>query len=246
MKNTYYVLHVKQGFEEREQSIVEQFSRLDLPFEWVLNHDKDEITPEILTKYKYSGFLNKAAISCALKHISAWERIARGDTDGAFVFEDDALIDIQRFKSIAQETLAEFHAQGLDCGYISLGSGCALYVPWTKKKRKKRLYRAEHVRAADSYWINRQMARKKIQWIQENGFSLPADHLIDKITSELKIPIFWMEPTIVNQGSHTGLFSSSIQDLERGTFIDQLGWRIKIIRRKYLYPLMGIDLRKND
>lgn len=246
MKNTYYVLHVKKGFEEREKSIVEQFSKLDLPFEWVLDHDKDEITPEILTKYNYSGSFNKEAVSCALKHICAWERIARGEADGAFVFEDDALLDIQRFKSITQEALAEFHGQESDCGYISLGSGCALYVPWTKKKRNKRLYSAEHVRAADSYWINRQTAIKKIQWIQENGFSLPADHLIDKITSELKIPIFWMEPTVINQGSHTGLFASSIQDLERGTFIDQLGWRIKTIRRKYLYPLVGIDLRKND
>ncbi|RLC06500.1 MAG: hypothetical protein DRH34_00535, partial [Deltaproteobacteria bacterium] len=132
------------------------------------------------------------------------------------------------------------------CGYISLGSGCALYVPWTKKQKNKLLYPARHVRATDSYWINRETAKKMVEWIEKNGFDLPADHLIDKINADLKIPILCLEPTIVNQGSHTGLFPSSIQDLERGTFIDYLGWRMKIIRRKYLYPLMGIDLRKND
>jgi len=102
------------------------------------------------------------------------------------------------------------------------------------------------IRAADSYWINKTTATMMINWIKENGFSLPADHLIDKICSSLKIPILWLDPTIVNQGSHTGLFASSIQNIERGKFSDRIGWKIKIFRRKYLYPLIGIDLRKNN
>lgn len=246
MKNSYYVLHVKKGFEERKKSIVEQFSRLNMHFEWILDHDKDEITPQILEKYKYAGNLKKVEISCALKHICAWERIVRKNDDGAFVFEDDVLIDLDKFKIIAQKALAEFQTKWSRVGCISIGSGCALYVPWTKKKKKKMLYLAELVRAADSYWINRETAKIMIKWIEKNGFSQPADHLIDRICAQLKIPILWLNPTIVNQGSHTGLFSSSIQNLERGKFTDRMGWKIKIFRRKYLYPLMGIDLRKND
>ena len=245
-ENSCYVIHVKKGFEEREKSIIEQFSRLDMDFEWILDHDKDEITPQLLEKYRYSGSLKKEAISCSLKHICAWEQIAGKNCDGAFVFEDDVLIDIEKFKLLTQEAVQEFYKKGQSCGYISLGSGCSLYVPWTKKKRHTRLYPAEQVRATDSYWINRETAKIMIKWIQENGFSLPADHLIDKICAQSKIPILWLDPTIVNQGSHTGLFSSSIQNLERGKFTDRLGWKIKIFRRKYLYPLMGIDLRKND
>jgi glycosyl transferase family 25 len=107
------------------------------------------------------------------------------------------------------------------------------------------LYPAELVRATDSYWINRETAEKMVAWIKKNGFAQPADHLIDQNTADEKIPIFWLDPTLVNQGSHTGLFPSSIQNLTRGTFMDQLGWQVKIIRRKYLYPLIGIDLRKN-
>ncbi len=246
MKNTCYVLHVKKGFEDREKSIVRQFSRLNLPFKWVLDHDKDYITPELLDAYKYRGNFNIEAISCALKHICVWERIAGGESDGSFVFEDDVLIDLKHFKAVSQKALEEYNEKWPGCGYISLGSGCALYVPWTKKQKNKLLYPARHVRATDSYWSNRETAKKMVEWIEKNGFDLPADHLIDRINSDLKIPILWLEPTIVNQGSHTGLFPSSIQDLERGTFIDYLGWRMKIIRRKYLYPLMGIDLRKND
>lgn len=241
-----YVLHVKKGYEQREKSIIEQFASLQMPFEWVLDHDIDDITPEILKKYNYSGSLNNAEISCALKHITAWERITGGTDAGAFVFEDDVLLDIHNFKTRAQEALSEFHERWKGCGYISLGNGCALYVPWTRIRKNTRLYPAEYVRAADSYWINRETARRMVEWVLKNGFDLPADHLIDKIASELDIPILWLEPTIARQGSHTGLFQSSIQDLKRGRFIDAVGWKVKIIRRKYLYPLLGIDLRKRD
>jgi len=86
------------------------------------------------------------------------------------------------------------------------------------------------------------MAQKMTAWVEEHGFHLPADHLIDHICNRLDIPILWLEPTIAHQGSHTGLFASTIQDLERGKWTDRLGWKIKIFRRKYIYPLMGRDL----
>jgi glycosyl transferase family 25 len=247
IKRTCYVLHVKKGFKDREKSIVEQFSRLDTPFKWILDHDKDEITPQLLEKYRYSGSLKKVEISCSLKHICAWEQIAAGNSEGgAFIFEDDVLIDLNKFKIVVKKAFTEFQTKWSGIGCISLGSGCALYVPWTKKTQNRMLYPADMVRAADSYWVNKKTARMMLKWVDDNGFSLPADHLIDRICAKLKIPILWLDPTIVNQGSHTGLFSSSIQNLERGKFTDRMGWKIKIFRRKYLYPLMGIDLRKND
>ncbi|MCK9230064.1 MAG: glycosyltransferase family 25 protein [Syntrophales bacterium] len=244
--NGIYVLHVKKGYEDREKSIIRQFSALKLPFEWILDHDRDELTPEIIERFKCHSLLSGAEISCALKHIVAWNRIADGTGRGAFIFEDDVLLDIKNFKIRAEEALAEFYERWGECGYISLGNGCALYVPWTKLEKKTRLYRADYVRAADSYWITRETARKKLEWVLKHGIPLPADHLIDRIATELDIPILWLEPTIANQGSHTGLFPSSIQNLERGRLLDAIGWKVKIIRRKYLYPLLGIDMRKAD
>lgn len=246
MENICYVLHVRKGYEDREKSIIYQFSQIGLPFEWILDHDKEDLTPELLEKYQYKGNLTAATISCSLKHIRAWELIAQENTSGGIVFEDDSLIDINNFQVICQEFLQEYHDNWPGCGYVSLGSGSALYVPWTKKQKNKLLYLAEHVRTSDAYWINQETAVKMLQWIEKNGFDQPADHLIDQITAELNIPIYWLEPPLVDQGSHTGLFRSSIQKMERGKMIDRLGWQIKVLRRKYLYPLLGIDLRKND
>lgn len=242
-----YVLHVKKGAEDREASIVKQFSILGLPFEWILEYDIPEITEEVLSHYKHHGTeLRPEEISCCLKHFTAWEKIAASPAEGGFIFEDDALIDTARFKQIARQALSEFNAEWQDLGHISFGDGCAMCVPWTKIKKGKMLYRAELVRAADSYWITRKTAQLRLEWLQQNGFCWPADHMINKIDNALNIPILWLEPAVVKQGSYCGLFGSIIQKTGRGNLLNRLAPAIKKIRRRYLYPLVGIDQRILD
>jgi glycosyl transferase family 25 len=240
-----YVIHVKKGYEERAQSIVEQFARLGLSFGWVLDYDIPDLTPEVLSRYGYQGSkLRPAEISCSLKHIAAWERIAAADAPGAFVFEDDVLLDLHRFKAVAAAALAEFSAGAEGVGYLSLGDGCALYVPWTKLRRGQYLYLAEQVRATDSYFLTRTAAARMLAMIGREGFYLPADHLINRLCHQLDIPILWLSPTVVSQGSHTGRFASQIQAWDRGELKEKIKWLVKKFRRKYLYPLLGEDPRK--
>lgn len=240
-----YIIHVREGYEEREKSIVEQFSRLAMDLEWVLDYDIADINQEILDRYQYYGQkLGPAEISCSLKHIAAWERIAAGSSDGAFVFEDDVLLDIQKFKKLSAAAIAEFKASGQKAGCISFGDGCAMYVPWTRVQKGQLLYPAEQIRAADSYWITRETAIMRMAWLAEHGFCLPADHLINKIDNELGIAILWLTPTVVTQGSHTGRFASQIQAWDHGGVKEKVKWILKKFRRKYLYPLLGQDLRQ--
>lgn len=245
MDNPCYVIHVKKGYEERERSVVEQFAALGLDFQWVLDHDIPDLTPEILSRYGYHGTkLRPAEISCSLKHLAAWERIAAADRPGGFVFEDDVLLDLTKFKAVAAAALAEFAAGGGGAGYLSLGDGCALYVPWTKLRRGHYLYPAEQVRATDSYYLTREAARRMLEAVGREGFYLPADHLINRLCHQLAVPILWLSPTVVSQGSHTGHFASQIQDWDRGELKEKVKWLVKKFRRKYLYPLLGEDPRK--
>ncbi len=244
MESPCYVLHVKKGFEERELSICSQFSRLGQPFAWLTDYDIDEINPEVLRRFGYHGSaLRPSEISCCLKHISAWERIAAGEAEGALVFEDDILIDLSRFKQVTAAAISEFHRQNEALGYLSLGDGCCMYVPWPQLRPGRFLYPAQVVRAADSYFLTRTAARLMLDLLGRDGFSLPADHLINRFCHELAIPIFWVEPTVVSQGSHTGRFASSLKSSDRGGGKEKLKWIVKKFRRKYLYPIFGVDLR---
>lgn len=244
MNIRFYVLHVKKGYEDRQACIIDQFAQLGLDFEWVLDHDTHELTPAVLEACGYHGDLPPEAISCSMKHIAAWARIAAGSETGGLVLEDDALFDQKHFENVIEASLRELDRDWGGRGCICFGNGCAMFVPWTKRKKGRRLYRADVVRATDSYWIDRQTARQRLDWIRENGFSLPADHLINTIDTQLGIPILWAEPTVVTQGSHTGLFASSIQLEDTSGWLKKAEWIIKIARRKYIYPLLGKDLRK--
>jgi glycosyl transferase family 25 len=247
MNVSCYVLHVKEGYEDREASIVDQFGRLNIDFEWVLEHDKHEVTTDLLQQYGYHHFdMPPEAISCAMKHIAAWERIAAGSDPGGLILEDDVLIDIRRFEAVVHDCLAELQRDWGGRGCICFGDGGALFVPWTKLKKGRRLYRAEFARMGDSYWVDRQTAALRLAWIKQHGFYQPADHLIDTIDRALGSPIFWSVPTVVSQGSHTGLFNSSIQSREKTGWFKRLEWSLKVVRRKYIYPLLGKDMRRGD
>jgi glycosyl transferase family 25 len=240
-----YVIHVKKGYEDRALSIEAQFVLLGQPFEWLLDYDIPDLTPEILARYGFHGDkLRPAEISCSLKHIAAWERLATGGAAGGFVFEDDVLLDLRKFKQVAGAAVAEFLDTGGTEGYLSLGDGCALYVPWTKLRRGCYLYQAEQVRATDSYFLTREAARRMLELIGREGFYLPADHLINRLCHQLAIPILWLSPTVVSQGSHTGRFASQIQDWDKGQLKEKIKWLAKKFRRKYLYPLLGEDPRQ--
>ncbi|MBF0572575.1 MAG: glycosyltransferase family 25 protein [Desulfamplus sp.] len=245
-----YVLHVKKGYEDREQSIVKQFSDLGISFEWVLDYDVADLNcnKDILKRYCYNGNMQMSAVSCALKHISTWEKIAADSQDGAFIFEDDVVIDLLNFKKVVKSALEEFSQEcfnGYNDALISLGDAGAMHVPWTKMDKGKKLYAAELIRCSDSYFITKGAAQKMVNWIERNGFALPSDGLIDKICNDIGILILWLEPTVVSQGTHTGVFASAIEIGERkGGIFNKVEWYSRVLRRKYLYPIFGIDLRK--
>jgi len=244
MKFPVYVIHVRTGADDREESIIRQFGGLNIPFEWVLDYDICEINGQILNKYKNpEKNLRLDEISCCLKHKSAWEKIGESHSDGGLIFEDDVILDKRDFFSHFNIAIEEFAGLGSDVGCICIGDGCAMHVPWTKTRRGIHIYPAGQMRAADSYWISRKAARLLNHWVDDHGFSLPADHLLTKSLNNLGVPIFWLEPTIVRQGSHDGVFKSTIQLNDEGILHKKYEFLIKKIRRKYIYPLFGIDPR---
>jgi GR25 family glycosyltransferase involved in LPS biosynthesis len=239
-----YVLHVKTGSEDREKSIIRQFEGLNISFEWVLQYDIPEIDATVLNRYKNpEKQLRMDEISCCLKHKTAWNKIKNSNSDGGLIFEDDVILNKIKFLSYFNIGIKEYYDLERNLGCICFGDGCAMHVPWTKIKRGKHLYISGQMRAADSYWISKQTASLLSNWIETNGFSLPADHFLTEVLNALDVPIFWLEPTIVTQGSHCGVFKSIIQLNDEGVIKKKHEFLIKKIRRKYIYPLLGIDPR---
>lgn len=205
-----YVLHVKEGYEEREESINKQLKELDFNFEFVLEHDIPELRKEQLTQYFLKeNTLRMSELSCSMKHIETLKKIQRSEGNIFLVLEDDVIFSkntLDTLKKMKKElsTIEEAFV-------ISLGNAANMYTPKKYLNKGKLLYKNSENRAADSFLISKQAVEKRLAWLEKNKTSLPADHMYNFIDNEVGNHIYWLEPTIVTQGSQAGLFRSSIQ-----------------------------------
>jgi glycosyl transferase family 25 len=205
-----YVLHVKEGYEDREKSIEEQLSNLNLEFEFVLEHDIPELTETKLSKYFVKDHtLRDSELSCSMKHIETLQKIEKSEGKIFLVLEDDVLFS-KKTLDILTQLASELETVETDF-VISLGNAANMYTPKKELKEGKLLYRNIENRAADSFLISKEAVQKRLQWLEKNTTTLPADHMYNLIDNEVGNHIYWLEPTIVTQGSQAGLFTSSIQ-----------------------------------
>jgi len=205
-----YVLHVKEGYEDRAKSIEEQLSNLNLEFEFVLEHDIPELTETELSKYFVKGHvLRDPELSCSMKHIETLQKIEKSEGEIFLVLEDDVLFNKKTLDILTQ---LESELKTIETDFvISLGNAANMYTPKKELKEGKLLYRNIENRAADSFLISKKAVQKRLHWLEKNTTTLPADHMYNLIDNEVNNKIYWLEPTIVTQGSQAGLFISSIQ-----------------------------------
>lgn len=230
-----YVIHARK-IPERAKHMKSELGRHGIPFEFIESFDADELTEEIKQRY-FTPETNipTAHISCSIKHFEALRRIAEKNLRCALVLEDDVVL-AANFNEMLARILTE--AKKLTPPYtVQIGCANNMYVPAKSVRPGKILYPANEVRATDSYLIDAQAARLRLDWFEKNRADRSIDHLFNVIDREKKIPIFWSHPTLVEQGSMTGLFASTIDQNK----MEKAIWRIKLrfwwqrLRKKYIY-----------
>src|SRR6187401_1566294 len=88
-----YVIHVRKGAEDRAAFIERQLARLGIEFEYVLDGDRDQLTPQVMARWFHGAMATPTAdTSCSFKHLTACERIVRDGHDTALVLEDDIVL----------------------------------------------------------------------------------------------------------------------------------------------------------
>lgn len=205
-----YVLHVKNGYEDREKSIKTQLNSLNLEFEFILEHDIPELKKEELSQYfSKEHTLRPSELSCSMKHIEALKKIEQQRGEIFLILEDDVLFSNNSYE-ILEKLEKELNTVEEDF-VISLGNAANMYTPKKALKENVLLYKNIENRAADSMLISKKAVRKRLKWLKENQTLLPADHMYNLIDNEVGNHIYWLEPTIVTQGSQAGIFTSSIQ-----------------------------------
>lgn len=236
MQEKVLVLHVKKGYEERARHIEQMLHEKGIEFEYVTDGDKPDITADILDHY-FADQMHQvtAATSCALKHLYAYERILQNNWNSALILEDD-MIFYKHFIPIFNKCMQECKERELPNIFISFEDSSLHFVPKSQRKKGILLYPAKRDRFAGCYYISRECAQLIINYVATHKCHLPIDLFHKDLTVKASLPYYWCHPTIATQGTHTGLYSSSISEQSaKKTNYRKYTWKIKLAYKKLLY-----------
>ena len=223
-----FVLHVKQGYEARELHMKSLLEKHRLNASWILDRDKAELDEAFLQRW-FRGEMQvvSAATSCAAKHLLAWQALLAGDDLCALVLEDDILVDAQ-FRQALEAVVEEGLARALwqeQASLVSLENSGLKFVPKQQRVEGQRIYENAETRCAGAYLISRKAAEQFIQKAGTDGIHLPVDWWMNTFFPS-PVKVYWSFPTLAEQGSHNGLFDSSI-DHKKGGLFRRLSWRLQ-------------------
>jgi glycosyl transferase, family 25 len=228
-----YVIHAK-SLPERTDHIQRELDRACIPFEWVLDFDADEITPEIDQVYfAASADLTIQQKSCALKHIVAMQRICERGHDFALVFEDDALL-VPDFKNHLERMLKQAERWPRP-RILHLGAATNFYTPAASLRPGQDVYLGDRVRNAEAYVLGAIEAQARLNWISRHPLREPIDISFNTGDPAMGIPFLWSEPPLAEQGSLNGKFKSSLQSKGcQSKLLLRLQFAVQKFRRKKL------------
>ena len=232
--DTIYVVSVRTS-DARRRSVKGQLARFGLKPEFIDEWDQSDITPDI-DAATFKGDLNIRQKSCGLKHLTALRRIVERNEKTALVLEDDALL-ADGFAEGVMAALAEWPRYPQP-SVVFIGCGGNFYTPQSRRKPGQRLYPGSRGRLADSYIIGLDAAKARLDWIAEHGVSHPIDNQFEVIDRDIGIMMLWLEDPVVEQGSKTGLFDTTLEPGSQWpAWLQALAFRWEKFRRKYLYQL---------
>lgn len=232
------VLHVRQGYEDRERHIRQMMDKEGIAFEFILGGDKDELTDDVLNRY-FTGEMKQVsnATSCTMKHLLACQYVVDHQLPGALVLEDDMIL-YRNFKPVFAACMQEIAQRQLPSPLISFEDSALKFVPGSQRQPGRHLYPARSDRFAGCLYYSQDCAREILDYVEQHRCDLPVDLLHRALIERIGLHYYWCHPTIATQGTHNGLFASSINEQSaRKQRYRAITWKAKLAYKKLLYLL---------
>lgn len=210
-----FVIHYKK-LSDRKQHILKQFEKYNIKDYEFIDIDRDELQGYDLTIFEN---LHNSYIAIQLSHIYAYKQI-RDNHDQAIILEDDVILQ-DNFMNIFNHYLTQLP---YDYDMLFFGSCCNLHIQqhnliFNKNIYEKSLEATEwggdgSTRALHSYLINKKCAIKLCEYIDNIKYkiSVPADFWLNIAARDIRLKVYWAEPTIAMQGSEVGMFNRCYTD----------------------------------
>lgn len=235
-----YVVTTK-AFTSRHEHMRRLEAKMGARFEFIFNHDVNELTDSDLEKVRSD--IPLPSISCLLKHFEAQQRFLMTHSQVCMILEDDAIL-FDKFELAVESILSKIH---------DIPPGWLIFLGGADNKLDARFLNVESfdllespMSTAECYLLDRSGCLKRNRWIEKHGFIKPADHQLAYMDRELGIKHYRLGQPVATQGSITGQFVTTLDSSRRKhslTFLN-LKYRWNRFRRQVLPRLIGEVLGK--
>lgn len=228
-----FVVHVK-GAHERNKHIQQELGRHGLAFEFMLDGDMSDITPQRLDTYFTGDTLKKVSpqSSCTLKHLLIYEEIVKNNLRGCLVLEDDIFL-FPSFVPLFNQSMQELKQAGHRGVIISCEDSTLQTIPRAERVAGQLLYERKHGRCAGAYYIDYAAAKTICDHVAQQKCDRVVDWLHNELAKQNQLSIFWMHPPIASQGSHNGNFASFL-DTRGNSLGRRIGWKMKKLWKQHI------------
>ena len=231
-----YVLTAK-NFADRIQHIRAQLSKQNIPFEFICDYDVNEISPRDQDRFVDTYQLTPAHQSITLKHIKAWKNCIEQGYSRILILEDDVILQpnfIIRLSFFLEELSSTD-------GYLLFMGGADTRVSIRELLFGQPVFERT-IRTADAYVTDISACKKRMQWLELNKISKPADHLIVEVDQSVGNTQYWTSSYLVEQGSVFGLFGSKLDSFRSKH--SKLFNQTRYLFRKIKNRLIWVRLRR--
>lgn len=209
-----FVTHYTK-LENRKIAIEKQFQKHNITdYEFIEKYDKEYLTHD--ERMLFHPKLPTTVMSLSLKHRYVY-RCIRDKYDYALILEDDVILS-DNFVAILEKYMSELPT---DYDMLFIGDGCNFHIPKERLLEHKHIYLKENsptnwggdgsTRCLDSYIMSRACATQVCEYIDSLIYKtiLPIDWWLNMVIREYNFKVYWAEPTIVTQGSESGIYEST-------------------------------------
>jgi GR25 family glycosyltransferase involved in LPS biosynthesis len=216
-----YVIHYTPLIE-RKQFLLNEFNKHSLIYHFIEDYDRENLSNKELRLFN-TNRVRLPMCSNIMKHIDAYKNIMNNEYKYSLILEDDVILD-DKFGDILNKGLEQL-PDDYDMLFIGNAGGCNLHIDPSRIKAEQFIYKkcreitkpGNHweghgaTRCTDSYLVSKKAAKKLINYVsnlKERAIDEASDWWLNRVIRELELDIYWLEPTIVLQGSATGKYKS--------------------------------------
>ena len=150
--------------------------------------------------------LKLSEMSLSINFLNIFKEGIEKKYNNILVFESDAILHpsfIKEFNTRMIELTTSYS------NWHMLSIGCGMNKHINPIKKNKHIYLHKEVRCLDSFVISLNGMKRITELLKK--VSLPIDEHIDMLVKQNKVIMLWLEPTLVVQGSQTGINPTTIR-----------------------------------